>query len=117
MSEESILTSIKKQLGITEEYTAFDTDIVIGINTVFMILYQLGVGPKIPFTISDKTATWADFSDRGDIEGVKTYIYMKVRMMFDPPTSSAVAEAMNNIIAELESRLNWACDPDDTFAE
>ncbi len=117
MSDQSILTSTKKQLGIMEDYTAFDTDIIIGINTAFMILYQLGVGPSTPYKISDSTATWNDFSERSDIEGVKTYVYMKVRMMFDPPTSSAVSTAMNNMIAELESRLNWTCDPDSTFEE
>lgn len=108
---DSILTSVKKLLGITEEYEIFDGDLIIHINTVFMILNQLGVGPDKPFTITDKTALWSDFiGDADNIESVKTYVFMKVKNMFDPPQSSAVAEASNNIISELEWRLNVASD-------
>lgn len=104
---DSILTSIKKLLGITEEYEHFDQDIIIHINSVFMILNQLGVGPSNGFSITDKTAVWSDFISEGvNIESVKSYIYLKVRLLFDPPTTSAVMESMNRIISELEFRLN-----------
>ena len=109
---ESILTSIKKMLGITEEYEHFDQDIIIHINSVFMILTQLGVGPSEGFSIKDATATWSDFiSDSNKIEGVKSYIYLKVKLLFDPPLSSSTVEAMKSQINELEWRLNVAVDP------
>ena len=103
---DSILTSIKKLLGITEEYEHFDQDIIIHINSVFMILNQLGVGPSNGFSITDKTAVWSDFISEGtNLESVKSYIYLKVRLLFDPPTTSAVMESMNRMICELEFRL------------
>ena len=102
----SILTSIKKLLGITEEYEHFDQDIIIHINSVFMILNQLGVGPSNGFSITDKTAVWSDFISEGvNIESVKSYMYLKVKLLFDPPTTSAVMESMNRMICELEFRL------------
>lgn len=108
---DSILTSIKKLLGITEEYEHFDTDIIININSVFATLHQLGVGPTKAFSIKDKTAVWSDFiGDVENIESVKTYIYLKTKMVFDPPQSSSVAESYNNLISELEWRLNVAAD-------
>ena len=104
---DSILTSIKKLLGITEEYEHFDQDIIIHINSVFMILNQLGVGPSNGFSITDKTAVWSDFISEGtNLESVKSYVYLKVRLLFDPPTTSAVMESMNRMISELEFRLN-----------
>lgn len=109
---DSILTSIKKLLGIAEEDTSFDQDIIMHINTVFTILTQLGVGPSGGFYIEDDSAIWDDFvSDDPRLNSIKTYIYMKVRMMFDPPTMSSVAEAMNKNISELEWRLNATVDP------
>lgn len=103
---ESILTSIKKLLGITEECEDFDQDIIIHINTVFTILNQLGVGPTEGFYISDKSRTWDEFiSNKIYFESVKTYVYLKVRLIFDPPLSSAVSEAMKQMISELEFRL------------
>ena len=110
---ESILTSIKKLLGIAEEYEHFDNDIIMHINSVFMILTQLGVGPSKGFVITDSSASWDDFLPEGGekLQAVKTYMYMKVRLMFDPPTSSAVLESMNRMINELEWRLNVAVDP------
>ena len=113
---ESILTSIKKMLGIEEEYEHFDADIIIHINSVFSILTQLGVGPANGFTISDKTATWDQFiGDSTAIESVKTYMYLKVRLIFDPPLSSAVLESMKQTISELEWRLNVSADSPTTF--
>lgn len=110
---ESILTSIKKLLGIAEEYDVFDTDIIIHINTVFMTLNQLGVGPSTGFRIESKVDTWDDFIDADAdpemldlIQAVKTYIYLKVKLIFDPPLSSAVMESMKQSINEYEWRLN-----------
>ena len=105
---ESILTSVKKMLGITEDYEHFDSDIVMHINSVFMILSQLGVGPTNGFTILDKSNTWDEFlpTDNKNFEAVKTYMYLKVRLIFDPPLSSAVIEAMKQMVNELEWRLN-----------
>ena len=109
---ESILTSIKKLLGIAEEYTQFDTDIIIHINSALSILNQLGVGPSEGFMIEDDLATWEDFvSDNKQIEMVKSYIYLKVKLIFDPPLSSSVMEAYNRQISEFEWRLNVAVDP------
>lgn len=103
----SILTSIKGSIGIVEEDTSFDAQIIMHINSVFMILNQLGVGPEKCFSISDANATWSDFiSSGGNIQSVKTYMGLKVRLMFDPPTSSSVMDAMNRMISELEWRLN-----------
>ena len=109
--DESILTSIKKLLGIPEDYEHFDQDIIIHINSVFMILNQLGVGPTEEFTSTDKTAVWSDFiSDNKKFESVKTYVYMKVRLLFDPPLSSAVMDCINKVTKELEWRLNVAAE-------
>ena len=113
---DSILTSIKKLLGITEEYTHFDADVLMHINMAFMVLYQLGVGPSTPFSIEDASATWSDFlGDSTDLAGVKTYIYQKVKLVFDPPQSSAAITALKESIAELEWRLNVTVDPKETF--
>ena len=106
---ESILTSIKKMLGIAEEYTHFDADLIMHINSVLMILTQLGVGPSKGFMIKDASALWTDFiSGEQNIELVKSYVYMKVRLIFDPPTASALIESMNRQISEFEWRLNVA---------
>ena len=112
---ESILTSVKKMLGIPEDYEHFDADIIMHINSVFMILTQLGVGPAEGFTIMDEDAIWSDFiQDKKTIESVKSYMYLKVRLLFDPPLSAAVLDSMNRLISELEWRLNVAVDPDPT---
>jgi hypothetical protein len=104
---ESILTSIKKLLGISEEYDHFDPDIIMHINSTFMTLNQLGVGPAEGFSIEDETSTWSDFiSDNIKLEAVKSYIHLKVKLLFDPPSSSAVIEAISKSINELEWRLN-----------
>ena len=109
---DSILTSIKKLLGITEEYENFDQDIIMHINSAFMILNQLGVGPKSGFSINDKSSTWYEFiPERSNLEAVKTYVHLKVKLMFDPPLSSTVIEAIKSQINELEWRLNVSVDP------
>lgn len=108
---DSILTSIKKLLGITEEYTHFDTDLIIHINSVFATLTQLGVGPSEGFIIVDKNDNWEQFTnDNILIESVKSYMYLKVKLLFDPPTSSAVIESTNRMINEFEWRLNVAAE-------
>lgn len=109
---ESILASVKKVLGIDEIYTAFDEDIILHINSVFAILQQMGVGPENGFSISDDSTIWADYiSDVNQLNFVKSYIYMKVRLLFDPPVSSGAIESMNKLISELEWRLFIATDP------
>lgn len=110
---ESILTSIKKLLGITEEFENFDPELIMHINSVFMILNQLGVGPSEGFTIEDDTSTWVDFiPDTTKVEAIKSYMYLKVKLLFDPPTNSTVVDSTNRLIAELESRLNIAAESD-----
>lgn len=109
---ESILTSIKKLLGIAEDYTHFDNDIIMHINSVFLILTQLGVGPPEGFVIQDATALWTDFvADDKNLELIKSYTYLKVKIMFDPPLSSAVLDSTNQLIKEYEWRIQVASDP------
>lgn len=104
---ESILTSIKKLLGIPADYEQFDVDIIMHINTALMTLEQLGVCSKKPAFITSALDTWDNvFGNTNTVEAVKTYIYLKVRTVFDPPTSSFVLEAMNRQASELEWRLN-----------
>lgn len=105
---DSILQSIKKMLGPTDGYTYFDSDIIIHINSVLMILNQLGVGPTNGFFIKGSDETWTDYlgSDLGKIELVKSYIYLKVKLIFDPPTTGVLHEAMERQIQEFEWRLN-----------
>lgn len=109
---DSILTSIKKLLGITENYTAFDADIIIHINSVFSILTQLGVGPEEGFFIIDDKETWDDYlDDQILLEMVKSYMYLKVKKFFDPPQSGIVTNANDALIQELEWRINVTVDP------
>lgn len=107
---DSILTSIKKLLGIAEEYTHFDQDIIMHINSVFMILTQLGVGPEEGFVIEDDISIWTDFiPDAAPIkmEAVKSYVYLRVKLLFDSSSlTSPIIEAINRQISELEWRLN-----------
>lgn len=104
---ESILVTIKKMLGIDDEYEHFDQDIIVNINTVFMVLNQLGVGPLGGFFIRDKTKTWDEYlMTETNLESVKTYIYLRVRLLFDPPSNSFLVEAIKGQIAEIEWRLN-----------
>lgn len=104
---DSILTSIKLLLGITEDYEAFDQQIIMHINSVFMILTQLGVGPPEGFTITSKGETWNEFvNDEKKMQLVKSYMHLKVKMLFDPPSSSAAMDSTNRMINEFEWRLN-----------
>lgn len=104
---ESILTSIKKMLGIEEADTYFDTDIIIHINTTLMTLFQLGVGPVTGFSISDKTKKWSDFlGTTSNTEAAKTYVYLQVKLLFDPPPTSFAIEAIQRELVKLEWRMN-----------
>lgn len=108
---DSILDSMKKLLGISNDYNHFDQDIIIHINTAFMSLRQIGVGPKEGFAIHGSEETWGDFlHDMKTLESVRTYLYLKVRLIFDPPTNSAVVEIFNKNINEIEWRLNSEVD-------
>lgn len=103
---ESILNSIKKLLGIPAEQENFDTDIIMHINSVFAVLHQLGVGPSECYRIVDDGALWEEFTvDNLNIENVRTYMYLKVRLLFDPPLSSSVLAAMERTASEYEWRL------------
>lgn len=113
---DSILTSIKKLLGITEKCEDFDADIIMHANSVFMILNQLGVGPPSGFRIADKAAVWSDFipADNPQYEAVKSYMGLKVRLLFDPPLSSTVLDSMARMVSEFEWRLREAAEPEQT---
>lgn len=105
---DSILTSTKKILGIDETYTAFDLDIITHINSALSVLTQLGLGPDVGFMIADAEATWADFlgDDLLKQNAVRTYVYLRVRMVFDPPATSFVINALNEQMREIEWRLS-----------
>ena len=105
--ENSILKSTKKMLGLDSEYTAFDVDVIMHINSTFSVLTQMGVGPEAGFMIEDESAVWDDFIAADNrYNNVKTYMYLKVRTLFDPPTTSFLLEAQNKQLAEYEWRLN-----------
>ena len=101
---QSILLTIKKMLGIAEEYHAFDLDIIIHINSVFLSLYQFGIGPETPYQITDETQEWSDFQT--EIPGIQSYVYLKVRLLFDPPTNSFLVNSMQEQIKEFEWRFD-----------
>ena len=103
---DSILDTTKKMVGFDWDYTAFDIDIITHINSTFFVLQQLGIGPSTGFSINDNTKTWAEFSAGDSIEAVKSYMYLKVRMLFDPPANSFTQDAMKNQATEFEWRLN-----------
>lgn len=105
--EQSILTSTKKILGIAGDYTAFDLDIITHINAAFSTLTQLGVGPVEGFMIEDAETEWYDYiEDDIQLNTVKSYVFLKVRQLFDPPTTSYLITAMEKQIQEFEWRLN-----------
>ena len=105
----SILTTVKKALGIDAGFTAYDVDVIMHINTVLANLHQIGVGPDEGFQIEDDTTTWESFlGDDPRLNNVKTYVYTKVRIVFDPPATSFGIEALQNIIREQETRIYLA---------
>ena len=109
----TILTDVKKACGITEDYTVFDDQIVMHTNTVLSTLFQLGVGPAGGFEIStDGGEQWTDFIESNSkLNMVKTYVGLRVRMLFDPPSSGAMVDAINRQIDELTWRINVMVDP------
>lgn len=109
---ESILVSIKKLLGIEEDYTHFDPDLIMHINSVFSILTQIGVGPSNGFSITGKDETWGAFTNNENrFSLVRSYMHLKVKLLFDPPLSSAAIESINRQVSEFEWRLSVAADP------
>lgn len=108
MNDGSILNDIKKMLGLESDYTPFDTDIIILINNTMMTLQQYGVGPKQGFTLTGAGQTWNEFFTENQgkmLEAVKTYIYLKVKVVFDPPSTSFVMDAFKGMCDEIEWRL------------
>lgn len=104
---DSILTSTKKVLGIEEAYEVFDVDILMHINSVFSTLDQLGIGPDAGFVVTDKNATWSSFLENDSrLNSVKTYVFLRVRLLFDPPGTSYLIESLRRQAEELEWRLN-----------
>lgn len=101
---QSILLTTKKMLGIAEEYHAFDLDIITHINSVFLFLYQFGVGPDTPYQITGEDEEWSSFQT--DIPGIPTYMYLRVRLLFDPPTNSFLVDSMKEQIKEFEWRFD-----------
>lgn len=111
---DSILSTVKKSLGITDGYTHFDQDVVMHINSVLSTLYQLGIGPKGGFQLSTGEETWSQILENDPrINFVKTYVCLRVRMLFDPPTAGPLIQAYNREIDELTWRINVAVDPDE----
>lgn len=102
---DSILATVKKMLGLDTDYDAFDIDLITHINSVFMVLNQLGVGPITPFTITGSNETWSSFSTTTDVEALKTYMYIRVRLLFDPPDKTSVSDSFQKICQELEWRM------------
>lgn len=105
--EQSILKTVKKILGLPDDETSFDFDVIIHINSVFTTLNQLGIGPEEGFTIEAADATWADFLGNDKrLSAVKTYVFLRVKLLFDPPTTQYLVEALNEQVKELAWRLN-----------
>ena len=108
---ESILLSVKKMLGLDKDYDVFDTELIIHINSVFGTLHQLGVGPEDQFRITGDSEIWPDFTTDGEqTDEVKSYVYLRVRLLFDPPSSSFVLSSLQEQAKELEWRLNVKAD-------
>lgn len=99
---ESILKTIRKMIGPAEDYTYFDTELIININSAFSRLCQLGVGPEVPFKIHGEDECWTDFIDCGYMEEIKTYVYLKTKLIFDPPASGTVVNLYQQEIEKLE---------------
>lgn len=109
---DSILNSVKDKIGLSADYDVFDEAIIDEINSAFFILWQLGVGndPTDPFRITNSTQVWSDFINDGMIESVREYVYIKVKLVFDPPTNSFLVENLRNKAQELEWRMTVAMD-------
>lgn len=108
---EPILLSVKKMLGLDKDYDAFDPELIIHINSVFGTLHQLGVGPEDQFRITGDSEVWSDFTTNGEqTDEVKSYVYLRVRLLFDPPSSSFVLSSLQEQAKELEWRLNVKAD-------
>lgn len=109
----SILANTKKLLGIEDDYTAFDVDILTHINSVFSTLTQLGIGPESGFRIDDSSVEWSSFisEDKPYLNNVKSYMYLRVRILFDPPTTSFALDAMKEQVKEFEWRLSLYAPP------
>ncbi len=115
---DSILTSVKKSLGIEEAYEHFDADLILHINSILAVLTQIGVGPISGYCITDAGQYWSDFVGKVvTLNFVKTYVYLRVKLLFDPPLTASVTEAMNRNIQELEWRLSVAVSPEQQPAE
>lgn len=114
----SILTDVKKLLGFDSTYTAFDTDIIIGINSAIGVLYQLGVANDDEcVVVTGTTETWDDIiDDAANLEMIKQYVYLRTRRIFDPPASSSVMQAIDNEVKELEWRIQAIVDPGEEAA-
>lgn len=113
MDSSSILESIKKLLGIAEHDDGFDTEIKDLVNAEFLTLHQLGVGPEAGFSIEGPDNKWSEFTSNTKLlDAVRQFIYLRVRLIFDPPASGTVSEAINGRINELEFRLNVQAEGD-----
>lgn len=115
-NSDSILKSIKKLIGLDPDYTEFDTDLIIHINSVFLDLEQLGAGSRDGFFIEGSTETWEDFlpDDPLVLNSIKSYMYLKVKKLFDPPTSSSAMDSLNSLIDRFEWRINVAIENKDS---
>lgn len=112
--EESILNSVKKYLGLQADYDVFDQDVLMAINSAMMSLQQLGVGPATGFTVDSEAETWGSFLEEQPnvfVQGVRAFVYTKVRLLFDPPSTSFGIDALEKQMRELEWRLNVQVDP------
>mgnify|MGYP003469382735 FL=1 len=106
-SEQSILKTIRRLVGIDAEFTQFDPELISAINAAFMTLHQLGLGPANGFMIDGEDQTWGDFTnDITQLAGLVNYVLLRTRLVFDPPTNSFVVTSMENQIKELEFRFN-----------
>lgn len=104
---DSILNSVKLNLGIPEDHTEFDTDILMHINSAFSVLHQVGASPEAGFSINDEFSDWSDFVQGvQNVQMVKTYVCLKVKLIFDPPNTSYALASMEKVVSELEWRLN-----------
>lgn len=110
INTDSILDTIKKMIGPSALYDVFDIDLITHINSTFFVLYQLGA-TETPFVVTDSSDNWEDVYPDTDLEIIKTYVYLKAKMFFDPPSNSSLISMINEQIKELEWRINEEVDP------